>query len=348
MAEPPAKRVKLADLEKSPSQEIDDQPLSQSIHEISSDISRRQSQLFQLALLLQKHEADMKKDNWKNIYTDYTKELALRGTRLSEMLAHYIVSDSQREQKLTQIQELLSEATASFKELKKIYEWWFGYWQKNMSQASSSFRAFLTAMGDALCSAELECCISLDTSKQITISKPQLDSMISTYGEPSIVQACSELIARGAIGFPYKRFSMPSPHELLDNLRRYTPIEDSSPFQLPGIKFRTGPTFFPQTFRGQYYTIVASQQDYDQMDVITDYFQEDQRMKARRKDQSRSPMEIWRDGEQCKAIIKRAIARGSHINSYELREAIYETTRVRACFRALQWQLWPKTQSIPS
>jgi hypothetical protein len=161
-------------------------------------------------------------------------------------------------------------------------------------------------------------------NRQIDLPHQLLVRLKARHGgiEP-ICQAVSQLITNGDMGFPYKRFRIPDIHALFNNLRHYVFMEDHEPFELKGLQSRDR-TFFPITFDGQYTTIVSPPQDYDNVDIITDYFQEDARMRAHRKDQRQSPMEFWMDPMRNIELIRKVLNADEDLNGHNLREKLYK------------------------
>lgn len=81
-----------------------------------------------------------------------------------------------------------------------------------------------------------------------------------------------------------------------------------APYNIRGILFRTGGVrgsadFFPLKFRGGYYSIISTNEDYHSTDIVTEYFQEEQRLKACRRDGRdntkvlKSPLDVWNSPE---------------------------------------------------
>lgn len=97
--------------------------------------------------------------------------------------------------------------------------------------------------------------------------------------------------AAGALAFPFKKTFMGS----VDNAFRalcqfqFSESSESSPKQPINVKFRSNR--FPFTFKGRAVTIHGGGYA---MDWIGDYFSEPQRLAARRKDMSASPLDFWR------------------------------------------------------
>jgi len=73
-------------------------------------------------------------------------------------------------------------------------------------------------------------------------------------------------------------------------------------------------------------TFVSPNKDYFDIDILTEYYQEEPRMKARRSDQKQSPLEFWNSSKNT-MIFDKVISRGEDFNTYNLREALYAVVK---------------------
>jgi len=119
---------------------------------------------------------------------------------------------------------------------------------------------------------------------------------------------------------------MGSPLDKFSNLCNYKPEISTEEFKLPGIHFKTG-NFFPFTYLDQYLTIISSHDDYFNIDILTEYFQEAPRMMARRSDQKISPFLFWNSSSGSFEVLKKVISLKQDLNTYNLREALYGTVK---------------------
>lgn len=92
-----------------------------------------------------------------------------------------------------------------------------------------------------------------------------------------------------------------------------------------GLQFPTG-AFFPFKYKGSYLSIVSTDDDYHNIDIITEYFQEKQRVQARRRDMTQSPLEFWSSPNN-KSIIQFVLSKNQDMSTYNLREALFSSTK---------------------
>ena len=170
-----------------------------------------------------------------------------------------------------------------------------------------------------------------------------IEPWIQAFGVDAVASAFSALTVSKQIEFPYKRGFMTSPDILMDNLRKmYRPM-DHTPFdRIPNIHFETnklgftrqfydGQEFFPLTFGGEYTSFVSEPEDYNNMDVIVDFFNEDQRLKARRQDQKLSPLEMWVDPSVHMSLFMEMLTSKANMNINNIREFIFNRTSIKEC-----------------
>jgi 16S rRNA G966 N2-methylase RsmD len=106
--------------------------------------------------------------------------------------------------------------------------------------------------------------------------------------------------ALGTIAFPCKRTYMGSVDKAFEALSQFQPSESTATTAPINVKFRS--TRFPLNFNGGNLTLFGG--NYATMDWIADYFTEEQRLAARRKDTALSPAEMWKqDGYVSKEIL---------------------------------------------
>eukprot|EP01114_Cavostelium_apophysatum_P017638 TRINITY_DN5297_c0_g1_i1.p1 TRINITY_DN5297_c0_g1~~TRINITY_DN5297_c0_g1_i1.p1 ORF type:complete len:271 (+),score=35.71 TRINITY_DN5297_c0_g1_i1:719-1531(+) len=123
-------------------------------------------------------------------------------------------------------------------------------------------------------------------------------------------------------------------HVKFDSLRRYlelhSPItKQRNSFRLTNIEFVTG-NFFPFHFSEggkEEYTLIRSRdpQDYEEIDVLVDYFQERPRMMARRSDAAFCPMDYWL--KHGSGIVEELFKSRKDFNTLNLRELLYRKAR---------------------
>ena len=173
-----------------------------------------------------------------------------------------------------------------------------------------------------------------------------------------------ELIITGKIDFPWKKLYLKEPKYYFDNLKEYSkdlkenPMKyiDTKELKPHNIYFKAKDSrkelLFPLDFsRGwklinlnsvennennknyEYLCFQDEEKNYSEMDVITDLFQEQERLKARRSDQEKSPLEFWKDTDKIKKTIEQSIKEYNKITSESLRESFYTQVREATLFK---------------
>lgn len=168
------------------------------------------------------------------------------------------------------------------------------------------------------------------------------------------LQTARELIPRvknGEIWFPYQKYFMQSPQVLFDNLkqnhleilhpkeyelRSYFPkfksylINTSKLVDKNGRKVKKVISY--ALFRDQPTTVVGLQGEYNTIDVITDYFVEEIRLKTKRYDQEYSVIDSWGIDSYLETIFTIALKAGD-ITPKTLRSAIYYAIQEAGTFQ---------------
>lgn len=122
--------------------------------------------------------------------------------------------------------------------------------------------------------------------------------------------------AAGALAFPYKRTYMGSVDGAFRALCQFHPRESNTRTAVVNVKFRSAR--FPLTFNGGHLTLFGG--EYAKMDWMADFFTEEQRLSARRKDTCASPLELWRrEGFVAKEILSHLLAWSPEL----MRERLY-------------------------
>lgn len=132
-----------------------------------------------------------------------------------------------------------------------------------------------------------------------------------------------KLVRDGTIYFPYNRYFQLPPQELFNNLKEIDLQLDNKPYRLYSY-YPLYKTYLPPKFRGNYKVIMASDQSYELADVISDYYVEHIRLKAKRYDQEQSILECWKI-DSCLAKVFKTALNQEEINPKTLRQAIYDT-----------------------
>lgn len=125
-----------------------------------------------------------------------------------------------------------------------------------------------------------------------------------------------EQFANGALAFPYKRTFMGDVNAGFAELCKL-PLKESVARMAPlTVKFRSTKVHF--TYRGKHLTLLCG--DY-KMDWIVDFFTEEQRLSARRKNMALSPADMWR---QAGYVAKEILAGLENWTPETIREKFYK------------------------
>jgi 1-aminocyclopropane-1-carboxylate deaminase/D-cysteine desulfhydrase-like pyridoxal-dependent ACC family enzyme len=129
-------------------------------------------------------------------------------------------------------------------------------------------------------------------------------------------------------GYPYKKYTISHSDvlQMMDNLTEYIPPIINQNYTIKNISFN--PTL---TFLGKPTIIVQLDEDYSKYNNLSDYFQEECRMKCKRYDQSISPYNYFYDNIE--KTIDFALKRYNKINNYTLRESLYSMIPECTAFR---------------
>jgi hypothetical protein len=98
------------------------------------------------------------------------------------------------------------------------------------------------------------------------------------------------------------------------------------------LNFKSG-LFFPFKYKNGNLSVISTDHEYHSIDIITEYFQEKQRMKARRRDTNQSPVEFWLSASN-KQVFEYIISKNQDLTTYNLREALYATSKECTQFKS--------------
>ena len=135
-------------------------------------------------------------------------------------------------------------------------------------------------------------------------------------------------IRDGIIAFPYHVNFTKSTEELFNNLKNYVPqVKVVSKYHLYSY-YPQHKLYLPPSFRGENVIITSNHEDYLNVNVISDHFIEDVRLKAIHFDQQKtyddqcSPLQIWESDHHIKDVLWECLTHP--IITYQvLREALY-------------------------
>lgn len=147
-----------------------------------------------------------------------------------------------------------------------------------------------------------------------------------TNKDQAYEQAATDLIPlvrNGTIWFPFQRYFRGNPDTLFANLKTNDLAIQQGAYRLHSYYPQYG-SYLPPRFRDQPITVAGNRATYETVDVISDHFIENVRLKAKRYDQIRSILECWTIDSCLKEILKTALHK-SRISPQTLRDSIYET-----------------------
>jgi hypothetical protein len=129
-------------------------------------------------------------------------------------------------------------------------------------------------------------------------------------------------------GYPYKNLTLKDAdaHDMFQNLQGYLPELVNEPYRVKNITFMKN-----FVFQGKPTILFQRPEDYMKYNTLSDYFQEECRLKCKRYDQSLSPYDYW--FENTEKTIEYTINKYKKINFYTLRESLYELILECTTFR---------------
>lgn len=177
---------------------------------------------------------------------------------------------------------------------------------------------------------------------------PGFDDENKKFAEDVIVEDTVKLLMEGKISFPWKKYYLqPQLDIMFDRLQKYTPnVKDGS---LSQNRFEPKNAFFHHRrmrydLKGDFQLIKTHDREYWEMDIITDYFTERERMSARRRNARMSPLALFESNNDrwFKRLTENALKRyktspeQEGLSTHSLREAMYglvkECTQFKVSF----------------
>lgn len=142
-----------------------------------------------------------------------------------------------------------------------------------------------------------------------------------TYDEPNPQKIYHEVFIKPIDDFPYKKISMSIQdiNTRFNNLKSYK--FDSVKYNY-NIRNIPGDWYKNKNFLYNNLLIKNADSDYLRFNLISDYFTDECRMKAKRYDQDLTPYEYWQKNKQ--NVINYAITNYGESNAYTLRESIFK------------------------
>src|SRR5690606_14847816 len=122
--------------------------------------------------------------------------------------------------------------------------------------------------------------------------------------------------------FPSKKHFVKDIHQKFKNLQQYQYKLKDEEYDIPTLVERTD-VLRPFQFRGQYALLPSNKTDYYDMNVLSDYFQEQARVCSKAGYRTHSTMTLWSNPKHNKRWLRDVISKEGPIDSYRLREGLY-------------------------
>lgn len=140
-------------------------------------------------------------------------------------------------------------------------------------------------------------------------------------GHDKAIEFLKNKIRSGQIGFPYQKYFITDPDPLFQNLQNNQLQPIVGPYRLRSYYPKFG-LYTTYSFRNTHIRLQWHKDNYFKCDVLSDLFIEEQRMKARRNDQSKPIIEEWLEDHTLDMILNRVLQHET-IDPKTLRDAIY-------------------------
>lgn len=148
----------------------------------------------------------------------------------------------------------------------------------------------------------------------------------SSEKECNVPKSLSTLVDEGIILFPYKSITYPNAEPFFNNLLGYKYTISNNSYTPIGSTMKT--LLFPFTYLNKYTYFRYNKDDYEDIDIITDLYTENQRVRASVSNKGQiqpSPYAYFRDNVL--NIISDVMKSGQTVTPATLREQIYKSTK---------------------
>lgn len=143
--------------------------------------------------------------------------------------------------------------------------------------------------------------------------------------EIKISDIISYYIYHEKIEYPYQKKFMRDPKKLFNNLKNYK------------MKYREDKFKLLSRYRSKYgdkkVGYIISDHDYENINILSDFFQEKCRLKCKRHNQKYAPVEHWNNPKLLRKILQEMIIKKINITNYEIREYFYNNIRECNAFK---------------
>jgi len=212
-----------------------------------------------------------------------------------------------------------------FLELSRIWTEWRNHFDKHPEVCENEVNNLMKMIQDIFITKEIHAFIGWN--RQLNLSFQKMESLIEKYECEKILNCISQMISTKIIGFPFKRFTMGRVQEKFLALKNYQANVDHVPFIPHNTNFITG-NFFPFTYGENYVRLLSKHpEDYEKMDMLCDYFQEECRLQAKRKDQPLAPLNWWLSTSHNINLLRALYREHQDFDTYHLREGLYQLVK---------------------
>jgi hypothetical protein len=182
-------------------------------------------------------------------------------------------------------------------------------------------------LGSLLLRRQLELCVK---DERISLRPSLRERMCKTHGERRVAEEIASLIKLGLISFPWRKYNL-DPVAMFKRLLEYKAVTTDQQYEFRERgAWRSGEFVF-QKFKGTFVNFVSVEQDYELIDGITDYFQEQQRLHAHRRGFD-NPIEHF-ERNSAQVVLYAMRDRNAPINAHTLREAVWKCTKECTMFK---------------
>lgn len=154
----------------------------------------------------------------------------------------------------------------------------------------------------------------IDKNNQVSISYEEYKKIIDDFSVDVFVNLLSRFVKNETIDFPYKKYFINNQDEIFEKLKNYEIKYDKSKYTIP--ENFMDKIFYPDNLG----TMIIKDEEYE-IDKLSDVYQEYNRIRAH-KFGKMSLYQRWLENSQ--EIFKKIIDNKKDINTFNLRETIYE------------------------
>ena len=170
---------------------------------------------------------------------------------------------------------------------------------------------------------------------QINIQKKDFKNIKENHGDIFIKlgEITSDIaVDKNLITFPYKKYglSLDDIFKMFNRLKNYKHNFKEMRYKL---WVKTDRYLIPWMYNDRQIVLLIGKNEYQDIDILTDYFSEECRIKAKRIDADASPFEKWQQKEFVTEMVQKCILKYNCITSNALREEIFLNTKEATQFK---------------